>query len=64
MAAAMHLTLVAPDNEKCTVQSAPGRLGRRKASLQAQDQAMNPNLRLAGSKALSCREAWPQRRKR
>ena len=30
MAAAMHLTLVAPDNEKCTVQSAPGRLGRHK----------------------------------
>jgi hypothetical protein len=23
MAAAVHLTLVAPDNEKCTVQSAP-----------------------------------------
>jgi hypothetical protein len=25
-----HLTLVAPDNEKCTVQSRPGRLPRRK----------------------------------
>ena len=64
MAAAVHLTLVAPDNEKFTVLPAPSRLRRRKASLQTQDQAMNPNLRLAGSKALSCREACPQRRKR
>jgi hypothetical protein len=30
MAVAAHLTLVAPDNEKCTVQSAPARLPRRK----------------------------------
>jgi hypothetical protein len=30
MAATAHLTLVAPDNEKCTVQSAPARLPRRK----------------------------------
>jgi len=42
MAATAHLTLAAPDNEKFTVQSAPGRLPRRKASLQAQDQAMDP----------------------
>jgi hypothetical protein len=42
MAAAVHLTLIAPDNEKFTVQSAPARLPRRKASLQAQDQAMDP----------------------
>ena len=26
MAVTAHLTLVAPDNEKCTVQSAPARL--------------------------------------
>jgi hypothetical protein len=62
MAATAHLTLVAPDNEKFTVLPAPARLPRRKTSLHAQDQAMDPNLRLAGSKALSCREAWPQRR--
>ena len=31
MAATAHLTLVAPDNEKFTVQSAPARLPRRKA---------------------------------
>jgi hypothetical protein len=61
MAATAHLTLLAPDNEKCTVQSAPSRLYRRKASLQAQDQAMGFNLRLAGSKALSRREAWPHK---
>ena len=42
MAATAHLTLVAPDNEKFTVQSAPARLRRRKASLEAQDQAMDP----------------------
>jgi hypothetical protein len=30
MAATAHLNLVAPDNEKCTVQSAPARLPRRK----------------------------------
>src|ERR1700733_7885388 len=30
MAATVHLTLVAPDNEKCTVQSAPARMPRRK----------------------------------
>ena len=30
MAVTAHLTLVAPDNEKCTVQSAPARLPRRK----------------------------------
>ena len=30
MAATAHLTLVAPDNEKCTVRSAPARLLRRK----------------------------------
>ena len=30
MAATAHLTLVAPDNEKCTVQSAPARFPRRK----------------------------------
>jgi hypothetical protein len=30
MAAAVHLTLVAPGNEKFTVQLAPGRLPRRK----------------------------------
>src|SRR6476659_2402138 len=30
MAATAHLTLAAPDNEKCTVQSAPARLPRRK----------------------------------
>jgi len=30
MATAMHLTLVAPDSEKFTVQSAPARLPRRK----------------------------------
>ena len=42
MAATAHLTLIAPDNEKFTVQSAPARLPRRKASLQAQDQAMDP----------------------
>jgi site-specific recombinase XerD len=32
MAATTHLTVVAPDNEKFTVQSAPGRLPRRKAN--------------------------------
>ena len=42
MAASAHLTLAAPANEKFTVQSAPARLPRRKASLQAQDQAMDP----------------------
>ena len=30
MAVTAHLTLVTPDNEKCTVQSAPARLPRRK----------------------------------
>ena len=30
MAAAVHLTVVAPDNEKFTVQSTPARLPRRK----------------------------------
>jgi hypothetical protein len=30
MAATAHLTAVAPDNEKCTVQSAPARLPRRR----------------------------------
>ena len=30
MAATAHLTVAAPDNEKCTVQSAPARLPRRK----------------------------------
>ena len=30
MAVTAHLTLVAPDNEKCTVQSAPAKLPRRK----------------------------------
>ena len=30
MAATAHLTVVAPDNEKCTVRSAPARLPRRK----------------------------------
>ena len=30
MAATTHLTLIAPDNEKCTVRSAPARLPRRK----------------------------------
>jgi hypothetical protein len=42
MAATAHMTAVAPDNEKFTVQSAPARLPRRKSSLQAQDQAMDP----------------------
>jgi|HubBroStandDraft_6_1064221.scaffolds.fasta_scaffold3055228_1 hypothetical protein len=42
MAATVHLTLIAPDNEKFTVHSAPARLPRRKASLEAQDQAMDP----------------------
>ena len=42
MAATAHLTSAASDNEKCTVHSAPARLPRRKASLQAQDQAMDP----------------------
>ena len=32
MAASAHLTLVAPDNEKCTVQSPPGRLPRRRVA--------------------------------
>jgi hypothetical protein len=43
MAATAHLTLAAPNNEKFTVQSTPARLPGRKASLQAQDQAMDPN---------------------
>jgi hypothetical protein len=30
MAATAHLTVVDPDNEKCTVQSAPARLPKRK----------------------------------
>ena len=34
MAATAHLTLVAPDNEKFTVQSAPGRLPRRKPNVE------------------------------
>ena len=42
MAATAHLTLVAPDNEKFTVQLAPARLPRQKPPLQAQDQAMDP----------------------
>jgi hypothetical protein len=42
MAATAHLTLAAPNNEKFTVQSTPARLPGRKASLQAQDQAMDP----------------------
>ena len=41
MAATSHLTAVAPDNEKFTVQLAPAKLPRRKASLEAQDQAMD-----------------------
>ena len=38
MAATAHLTVVAPDNEKFTVQTAPARLPRRK-----------PNAELVGS---------------
>ena len=34
MAATVHLTLVAPDNEKCPVQSAPARLPRRKPNVE------------------------------
>jgi integrase len=34
MAATAHLTLAAPDNEKCTVQSAPARLPRRKPNVE------------------------------
>ena len=34
MAATAHLTLVAPDNEKFTVQSAPARLPRRKLNVE------------------------------
>ena len=34
MAATAHPTVVAPDNEKCTVQSAPARLPRRKANVE------------------------------
>ena len=34
MAATAHLTLVAPDNEKFTVQSAPARLPRRKPNVE------------------------------
>jgi hypothetical protein len=30
MAATAHLTVVAPDSEKCTVQSVPARLPKRK----------------------------------
>ena len=33
MAAAVHLTLIAPDNEKFTVQLAPARLPRRKPNV-------------------------------
>ena len=34
MAATAHLTVVAPDNEKITVQSAPARLPRRKPNVE------------------------------
>ena len=34
MAATAHLPLVAPDNEKCTVRSAPARLPRRKPNVE------------------------------
>ena len=55
MAAIAHLTVAAPDNEKCTVLPAPGRLRRRKASLQAQDwQAPKPfHAGKRGSKGVS-----------
>ena len=33
MAAAVHLTLIAPDNKKFTVQLAPARLPRRKPNV-------------------------------
>ena len=56
MAAAAHLTWVAPDNEKFTVP-----IGAKQI---AQAQSLLTSPRLAGSKALSCRQAWQQRRKR
>ena len=55
MAATAHLTVVAPNNEKCTVRSAPARVPRRKASVQAQDwQALKPfHAGKRGSKGVS-----------
>ena len=35
MAATAYLPVVAPDNEKCTVQSAPARLPRRKPNAES-----------------------------
>jgi hypothetical protein len=64
MAAAAHLTLLAPDNEKCTVQSAPSRLRGRKASLQAQDQAMDPTYDWQAPKPFHAGKRGRIRRKR
>ena len=63
MAAVAHLTLVAPDNEKFTVQSAPARLGRRKASLQAQV-TINPNYDWQAPKPFHAGKRGRIRRKR
>ena len=38
MAATAHLTLAAPDNEKCTVQSVPARLPKRKPNAEYRSQ--------------------------
>ena len=48
MAATAHLTAVAPDNEKCTVKSAPARLPRRKPNAEYRSRSISPNARSGG----------------
>ena len=64
MAATAHLTVVAPDNEKFTVPIGARQIAQAQSLLTSLRSGDGSNLRLAGSKALSCREAWPLRRKR
>ena len=62
MAAAAHLTLVGPDNEKCTVQLAPVRLARRKPNvtvtptvvLHRLDQPLDPRYRATSRSTIEC----------
>jgi hypothetical protein len=62
MAATAHLTLVAPDNEKCTVQLAPVRLAKRKPNvtvtptvvLHRLDQPLDPRYRATSRSSIQC----------
>src|ERR1700722_13681052 len=62
MAAAAHLTLVGPDNEKCTVQLAPVRSARRKPNvtvtptvvLHRLDQPLDPRYRATSRSTIEC----------